>query len=84
MIFQTISGIQVNIMAEDVIEVTPNDAAPNREQPGVLFVSVPGNVRVITASGQERTIQNFSNEFSLLVRKIFATGTTAQGIRLLM
>ncbi|MBA4304621.1 MAG: hypothetical protein C0424_10390 [Sphingobacteriaceae bacterium] len=84
MIITTVNGFQVNLMAEDVIDVIPNDAAPNRDQPGILFVSVPGNVRVITAAGTERTLVNFSNEFSLLVRKIFASGTTAQGVRLLM
>lgn len=83
MIITTQGGFDVNLVAEDVVDVTPSDAAAVAEVPGILFVTTPGNVRVITAAGNERTLTNFANDFSLLVKKVFATGTTATGIKLL-
>lgn len=84
MIITTVNGFQVNLMAEDIEDVTPSDGAAVRDQPGILYVTGAGNVRVITANGQERTLTNFANDFNLLVRKVFATGTTATGIKLLV
>lgn len=83
MIITTTNGHAVNFVAEDVIDVTPNDEDALLEVPGILFITGPGNVRVITAAGTDRTLLNFANDFSLLVKKVFATGTTATGIKLL-
>lgn len=84
MIITTVGGVQINLIAEDIEDVTPNDDATPRPEPGILYVTSPGNVRVITASGEERTLSNFANDFNLLVRKVFNTGTTATGIKLLV
>lgn len=84
MIITTVGGVQINLIAEDIEDVIPNDAAANRPEPGILYVTSPGNVRVITAKGEERTLTNFANDFNLLVRKVFNTGTTATGIKLLV
>lgn len=83
MLITTTSGHDVNFVAEDIVDVTPSDAAALLEEPGILFVTGPGNVHVITAKGTERTLTNFANDFSLLVKKVFASGTTATGIKLL-
>lgn len=83
MIITTTNGHAVNFVAEDIVDVTPNNDATPLEVPGILFVTGPGDVRVITATNTERTLTNFANDFSLLVKKVFATGTTATGIKLL-
>lgn len=83
MIITTTNGHAVNFVAEDIVDVTPDDDATPEDIPGILFVTGPGDVRVITASGEERTLTNFANDFSLLVSKVFETDTTATGIKLL-
>jgi len=73
--------------------VTPSDTAniPNiadsanaysKNNGCVLYVGVGGNVKVLTAGGDEVTFQNLNNGQFVPVQvvKVFATDTTATGL----
>ena len=71
--------------------VTPSDTAnlsvPSSEPANslfagaILYVGVPGNLRVLVEGGQEVTFQNVPiGFFPVQVIRVFATGTSATGI----
>lgn len=74
--------------ANDAIPVTPSDTKdilPNCD-PGVgLYIETGGNIRVITAKGETRTlaVADYSHH-PLCVSRVLSTGTTATGIHILL
>ena len=71
--------------------VTPNDTAnlsvPSSEPANslfsgaILYVGVPGNLRVLVEGGQDVTFQNVPiGFFPVQVTRVFANGTSASGI----
>ena len=71
-------------IAEDLIAVTPSDIE-NLPKEGILIVfGNGGNVRITTAKGNEATISLEPKEIiPLIVKKVWATSTTATNIYLL-
>ena len=70
--------------ATDVIPVTPSNTADLPRFALSLYVEAGGSLRVITIEGAERTLS--VADFSFLpvgVRRVYSTGTTAQGIHAL-
>ena len=58
-----------------------NTASPNTSAwPCVLYVGTSGNVKVLTAGGNEVTFVGVSGFFPVQVVRVFATGTTATNI----
>jgi len=49
-------------------------------EPCVLYVGTSGNIKVVTAGGDEVTFVGVSGFFPVQVIRVFATGTTAQNI----
>jgi hypothetical protein len=71
--------------ATDALAVTPNDAADLAQVAIGLYVETGGTLSVITAAGETRDIT--VADFSILpvgVRRVRATGTTANGIHALV
>lgn len=71
--------------------VTPSDTAnlsvPSSEPANslftgaILYIGVPGNLRVLTEGGQDVTFQNVPiGFFPVQVTRVYATGTSATGI----
>jgi hypothetical protein len=69
--------------ATSVVEVTPNDADDGLAHVLTgLNVETPGHVRVTTKDGSTATVFVAAGTvFPLRVAKVWATGTTATGIR---
>ena len=72
----------------DVVPVTPSDADDLTVPGRSLVVEVSGDVHVTTLAGTERTIPAAllpdGQVFSLRVTRVWATGTTATGIWVLV
>jgi hypothetical protein len=70
--------------ATSVVEVAPDDAADLPEISLALNVATPGTVRVTTLDGDTVDVQIAAGvAFPLRVARVWATGTTATGIRAL-
>ena len=70
--------------AATVFEVTPDDTADLVRVTTGLSVATPGTVRVTTLDGSVAAISvHPGNPFPIIVRRVWATGTTATGIRAL-
>ena len=70
--------------AVSLAEVTPDDAADLPRVGLALNVATPGTVRVTTQDGSVSDVQiHPGHAFPLRVRRVWATGTTATGIRVL-
>jgi len=71
--------------ATDALPVSPDDAADLARVAIGLYVETGGAISVITAAGGARglTVADFSI-LPLGVRRVHATGTTAQGIHALV
>lgn len=68
--------------AGTILEIVPNDAADLPELVSSLNVETPGSVRVTTRDGSTGTVFVAAGiAFPLRVAKVWATGTTATGIR---
>ena len=68
--------------ATDIEEVTPSDVADLAQLTKALNVATPGLVRVTTETGTISEIFIAAGVvFPLRVRRVWATGTTATGIR---
>ena len=68
--------------ATDIEEVTPSDLADLAQLTKGLNVATPGSVRVTTETGTISTVFIMAGTvFPLRVRRVWATGTTATGIR---
>lgn len=69
--------------ATSVVEVVPDDAGEGLDQiVSGLNVETPGHVRVTTKNGSMATVFVTAGiVFPLRVTKVWATGTTATGIR---
>lgn len=66
------------------IEVTPDDATDLARVSLALNVATPGTVRVTTQDGTITDVHiHPGHAFPLRVRRVWATGTTATGIRAL-
>ena len=64
-----------------MVPVVPDDATDMAEVAVALYVEVGGNLSVLTSRGQPRTIN--VTDHSILpvgIRRVNATGTTANGI----
>ena len=60
--------------------VTPDDAADLPFVSRAIYVGTPGDLHVLTQSGQDVTYKGVSGTKVLRVSRIFATGTTATDI----
>lgn len=70
--------------AVTVFDVTPDDASDLARVTQALNVATPGTVRVTTLDGSVSDVQiHPGHAFPLRVRRVWATGTTATGIRAL-
>jgi hypothetical protein len=68
--------------ATSLVEVVPDDAADLPHVVAGLNVATPGTVRVTTRDGTVGTVfVEAGIVFPLRIRRIWATGTTATGIR---
>jgi hypothetical protein len=68
--------------AATLIEILPDDGADLPQILSALNVATPGTVQVTTKDGSTGTIFVAAGTlFPLRVRRIWATGTTATGIR---
>lgn len=68
--------------ASSVEEIVPDDAVDLAHVTLALNVATPGTVRVTTHSGEETTVHLAAGvAFPLRVRRVWASGTTATGIR---
>lgn len=68
--------------ATNIEEIVPSDAADLSYLTTALNVATPGDVRVTTDSGTISTVFIEAGvPFPLRVRRVWATGTTATGIR---
>lgn len=71
-------------IAEDLIPITPSDDENLPESGLILVLGTAGDVTVLTEKGGEVTLPLEPKEIiPLIVKKIFATGTTATDIHLL-
>lgn len=78
-------SLPLNGPATDALPVTPDDAADLAHVAIGLYVETGGTLRVTTAGGGTRSLA--VADFSLVplaVRRVHATGTTAQGIHALV
>lgn len=87
--FQGVSGsVTANIPAPlgssgvDAVPVTPNDSTDLPSGPcRALYIGVPGNLRITTATGTVRDIPNVGvGFFDVKARRVHATGTAADSI----
>ena len=73
--------LTVNDPAIDAIPVTPNDSV---DLPGgvcsALLVVTAGNLHIITAAGNERTIAVPAGVIPIQTRRVYSTSTTAASI----
>lgn len=75
----------LNGPALDIIPVAPSDATDLPDVAIALYVETGGDIAVVTANGQTRTVA--VSDFSYLpvgVQRVLATGTTATGLHALM
>jgi hypothetical protein len=71
-----------SLPASAVEVIAPNDAVDLARMTLALNVATPGNVRVTTKEGDVVDVQIAAGvAFPLRVRRVWATGTTATGIR---
>lgn len=67
--------------ADDAYMITPSDSENLPVQVRAIRAANGGDLHVITYSGTERTLTLLDGEIlTLVVRKVFATGTTATGL----
>lgn len=73
--------VSVRDPAVDVVPVVPNDTVdlPDGEC-RALIVTCDGALRILTPFGSDRTIQVPIGVLPIQAKRVFATGTTAQGI----
>lgn len=70
--------------ATSVAEITPDDSTDLAQVSLALNVATPGSVRVTTLGGDVVDVQIAAGvAFPLRVSRVWATGTTATGIRAL-
>ena len=68
--------------AFSVFEIVPSDVQDLPKTTVALNVAAPGSVRVTSADGSVSDVKIHPGQaFPLRVRKVWATGTTAAGIR---
>lgn len=73
-----------SLPATSVQEIVPDDAADIAHVSLALNVATPGNVRVTTLDGDVADVEVAAGvAFPLRVSRVWATGTTATGIRAL-
>jgi hypothetical protein len=67
-------------IAVDTFPITPNDSNPLKSY-GIKCRGTAGNVVVVTANGNTRTIPMTVGELDpIKVKQVLATGTTATGL----
>lgn len=65
-----------------VFDILPDDAADLAQVTTALNVASPGSVRVTAADGSEAVLSiHPGHAFPIRARRVWATGTTATGIR---
>lgn len=70
--------------AHDIVPVLPDDATDMPDIAAALYVEIGGVLNVISLSGQTRSITVADRSFLPVgVRRVNATGTTADGIHAL-
>lgn len=68
--------------AVSVFDITPSDSADLQGTTTALNVATPGTVRVTTVDGTTADLQiHPGHAFPIQAKRIWATGTTATGIR---
>jgi hypothetical protein len=72
--------LQNNIVASSAVAVSPSDTGEIRAL--ALYVGTTGNLRVLTANGDDVTFPNVPSGFllPLEVRRVYSTSTTASNI----
>jgi len=77
-------GFQENLYdpADDAEEVVPSNTTDLAKNSRSLYVGAFGDVKVDMASGQTVTFRNVigGSVLPVVVRRVYATGTTASGI----
>ena len=71
--------------ATDIMPVTPNDGADLAITASALFIEIGGVIEIVTVRDETRSVT--VGDMMLLpvrVRRVLATGTTAQGIHALV
>lgn len=69
--------------ADDCYEITPNDSTDLTKGPGgwpVLNIGVAGDIAIVTAAGNSRTVTVVAGVFPVRVQRVLSTGTTATDI----
>lgn len=80
-IFASFSRVP-SLPASSTEEIVPNDSVDLARVTLALNVATPGSVRVTTHSGDVTTVYVAAGvAFPLRVRRVWASGTTATGIR---
>ncbi len=68
-------------VAEDAIDITPSDTLEIKPKTYGIRANVAGNIRFLGGRGIEHTwFINDGQTIPIEVKKVFATGTTAEGI----
>lgn len=67
--------------ADDAYMITPNDSANLATPVRAIRVAVAGDVRILSALGEDRTLTMLAGEtLKCGALKVFSTGTTATGL----
>ncbi|WP_380058858.1 hypothetical protein ACFE33_15255 (plasmid) [Falsihalocynthiibacter sp. SS001] len=71
-----------NSPAIDAFAIAPNDGADLVEVPRAIYVGQGGTITAITREGSQVTLENVpaGTVLPIRLRKVFATGTSAQSL----